>query len=75
MRAPLPRHGHSGYADRNREVLRDGWPLPDTICILDGMRTSAAADRLAAISFQGRAAIACHLHSLSAATLHSRTEN
>jgi uncharacterized protein (TIGR03790 family) len=63
------------YTDRNREVLREGWPLPDTILYF-GWYAGKCCGPLADPGFRFKpGAIACHLHSFSAATLRSRTEN
>lgn len=61
-------------ADRNREVLRDGWPLPDTILYF-GWHAEKLTGALASPDFRFQpGALACHLHSLSAATLRTTTE-
>jgi uncharacterized protein (TIGR03790 family) len=63
------------YADRSKEVLRDGWPLPDTILYF-GWYANRCSGALASPDFRFKpGAIACHLHSYSAATLRSRTDN
>jgi len=68
-------NGIPAYADRNREVLREGWPLPDTILYF-GWYASKCCGAMADPDFRFKpGAIACHLHSFSAATLRSRTEN
>jgi uncharacterized protein (TIGR03790 family) len=63
------------YADRNPAVLRDGWPLPDTILYF-GWYAGQCCGALASPTFHFKpGAIACHLHSYSAATLHTRGAN
>jgi uncharacterized protein (TIGR03790 family) len=62
------------FTDRYKEVLRDDWPLPDTI-LYYGWYTDRCKGALASPGFHFRpGAIACHLHSYSAATLRDRTE-
>ena len=57
------------FTDRYKEVLGDAWPLPDTI-LYYGWYTDTCKGALASPEFRFRpGAIACHLHSLSAATL------
>jgi uncharacterized protein (TIGR03790 family) len=59
------------YIDRNEEVLPDHWPLPDTAFYF-GWYTPHATGALASPSFRFQTgAIACHLHSYSAAALRA----
>ena len=61
------------FTDRYKEVLRDAWPLPDTVLYF-GWYTDKCKGALASDGFRFRpGAIACHLHSFSAATLRDRT--
>ena len=61
------------FTDRYKDVLRDDWPLPDTILYF-GWYTDQCKGALASPGFRFRpGAIACHLHSYSAATLRDRT--
>jgi uncharacterized protein (TIGR03790 family) len=61
------------FTDRYKEVLRDAWPLPDTILYF-GWYTDQCTGALASPGFRFKpGAIACHLHSFSAATLRDRT--
>jgi uncharacterized protein (TIGR03790 family) len=63
------------FTDRYNEVLRDDWPLPDTILYF-GWYTEKSKGALASSAFRFRpGAIACHLHSFSAATLRDRTSH
>ncbi len=63
------------FTDRYREVLREGWPLPDTV-LYYGWYTEKCAGALASPGFRFQpGAIACHLHSFSAETVRSRTEH
>lgn len=57
------------YAERSKEVLAGPWPLPDTILYF-GWYTPHVAGAFADENFRfKRGAIACHLHSFSAASL------
>ena len=59
------------FADRNKEVIREGWPLPDTILYF-GWYADKMSGALASDKFRFKpGAIACHLHSFSAETLRS----
>src|SRR5205823_727219 len=61
------------FADRSREVLRDGWPLPDTILYF-GWYADKVSGALASPDFHFKpGAIACHVHPFSAAVLRSKT--
>lgn len=63
------------YADRNKEILRGDWPLPDTI-LYYGWYHDQCGGALNSEAFKFKpGAIACHLHSFSAATLRTKTEN
>ena len=62
------------YVDRYEPVLRDEWPLPDTILYF-GWYTGQIAGALKSPSFRFKqGAVACHLHSFSASTIRSATE-
>ncbi len=62
------------YADRNAEVIPPAWPLPDTILYF-GWYRDRASGALADADFRfARGAVACHLHSFSAAQLRSPDE-
>jgi len=66
------RAGIPVFIDRSAEVLRDGWPLPDTIFYF-GWYTDHIVGALASPAFRfKRGAIACHLHSFSASVIRSR---
>lgn len=63
------------YADRNKEILRSNWPLPDTILYF-GWYNDQCSGALGSPGFRFKpGAIACHLHSFSAATLRTKTDN
>jgi len=65
------RAGIPVFIDRSEDVLRDGWPLPDTILYF-GWYTDHIAGALASPTFHfKRGAIACHLHSFSASIIRS----
>lgn len=65
------RAGIPVYIDLSEAVLRDYWPLPDTILYF-GWYTDHIAGALSLPSFQfKRGAIACHLHSFSANVIRS----
>ncbi|WP_395751511.1 TIGR03790 family protein [Prosthecobacter sp.] len=65
------RAGIPVYIDRSAEVLREAWPLPDTILYF-GWYTDHITGALASPSFRFKTgAIACHLHSFSASSLRS----
>lgn len=65
------RAGIPVFIDRSEDVLRDGWPLPDTILYF-GWYTDHIVGALASPSFHfKRGAIACHLHSFSAGIIRS----
>jgi uncharacterized protein (TIGR03790 family) len=65
------RAGIPVFIDRTAEVLREGWPLPDTILYF-GWYTDHIVGALASPSFRfKRGAIACHLHSFSASIIRS----
>ena len=65
------RAGIPVFIDRFENVLRDGWPLPETILYL-GWYTDHIAGALASPTFHfKRGAIACHLHSFSASVIRS----
>ena len=68
------RAGIPVFIDRSSDVLRDGWPLPDTIFYF-GWHTDHIVGALASPSFRfKRGAIACHLHSFSASVIRSHDE-
>ncbi len=59
------------YIDRSESVLRDFWPLPDTILYF-GWYTDHISGAIASPSFRfKRGAIACHLHSFSASIIRT----
>lgn len=59
------------FIDREEPVLRDAWPLPDTILYF-GWYTDHITGALASPRFRfKRGAIACHLHSFSASIIRS----
>lgn len=59
------------YVDKAEAVLPDHWPLPDTAFYF-GWYTTNASGAIASPSFKFQpGAIACHLHSFSAAALRS----
>jgi uncharacterized protein (TIGR03790 family) len=65
------RKGIPVYADIAESVLREGWPLPDTILYF-GWYTDRITGALASPAFRfKRGAIACHLHSFSASIIRS----
>lgn len=65
------RAGIPVFIDRSADVLRDGWPLPDTIFYF-GWYTDHIVGALASPAFRfKRGAIACHLHSFSASIIRS----
>ncbi len=65
------RAGIPVFVDRSADLLRDGWPLPDTIFYF-GWYTDHIVGALASPAFHfKRGAIACHLHSVSASIIRS----
>ncbi len=63
------------YADRNKEILRNHWPLPDTILYF-GWYTDQCGGAMGGAEFKFKpGAIACHLHSFSAASLRTKSEH
>lgn len=65
------RAGIPVFVDRSADLLRAGWPLPDTIFYF-GWYTDHIVGALASPDFHfKRGAIACHLHSFSASTIRS----
>ncbi|WP_395744935.1 TIGR03790 family protein [Prosthecobacter sp.] len=65
------RAGIPVFIDRSETVLRESWPLPDTILYF-GWYTDHISGALASPSFRfKRGAIACHLHSFSAGIIRS----
>ncbi len=63
------------FADRSRELLRDEWPLPDTILYF-GWYADNIQGALASRDFRFKpGAIASHLHSYNAAMLRTKTEH
>jgi uncharacterized protein (TIGR03790 family) len=67
--ATFQRHGIPLYIDRHELVMRDHWPLPDTILYF-GWYTMDAAGAVASPEFQfKRGAVACHIHSFSASVM------
>jgi len=68
------RAGIPVFIDRSEDVLRDGWPLPDTILYF-GWYTDHIVGALASPAFHfKRGAIACHLHSFSASIIRSHDQ-
>lgn len=68
------RAGIPVFIDRSEAVLRDSWPLPDTILYF-GWYTDHITGALASPSFRfKRGAIACHLHSFSASIIRSHDQ-
>jgi uncharacterized protein (TIGR03790 family) len=62
------------FAERSKELLRDSWPLPDTILYF-GWYADNVAGALASPDFRFKpGAIAGHLHSFSASVLRTKTE-
>ncbi len=60
------------YVDRTKDLIADAWPLPDTILYF-GWYTDKIRGAFASPDFRfKRGAIACHLHSFSAATLRDK---
>lgn len=65
------RAGIPVFIDRAEAVLREDWPLPDTILYF-GWYTDRISGAVASPTFRfKRGAIACHLHSFSASVLRS----
>ena len=65
------RAGIPVYMDLSENVLRDAWPLPDTILYF-GWYTDHITGALASPTFRFKpGAIACHLHSFSASIIRS----
>lgn len=65
------RAGIPVFIDRSEAVLREGWPLPDTILYF-GWYTDHISGALASPTFHfKRGAIACHLHSFSASIIRA----
>lgn len=63
------------FADRNKEILRNHWPLPDTILYF-GWYADQCSGAMGAAEFKFKpGAIACHLHSFSAASLRTKTDH
>ncbi|MCE9520434.1 MAG: TIGR03790 family protein [Verrucomicrobia bacterium] len=63
------------FAERSRELLRDEWPLPDTILYF-GWYADNIQGALASPDFRFKpGAIASHLHSYNAALLRTKTEH
>jgi uncharacterized protein (TIGR03790 family) len=59
------------FIDRAEPLLREAWPLPDTILYF-GWYTDRVSGALATPGFRfKRGAIACHLHSFSASVIRS----
>ena len=68
------RAGIPVFIDRSEAVMRDGWPLPDTILYF-GWYTDHISGALASPTFHfKRGAIACHLHSFSARVVRSHDQ-
>lgn len=73
--ATFQRHGIPLYIDRHELVLRDHWPLPDTILYF-GWYTMDAAGAVASPEFQfKRGAVACHIHSFSASVMRDAKQH
>ena len=63
------------FVDRSKEIIRERWPLPDTILYF-GWYTLRCSGALASSDFRFKpGAIACHLHSFSATALRTKTDN
>lgn len=63
------------FAERSRELLRDEWPLPDTILYF-GWYADNIQGALASPDFRFKpGAIASHLHSYNAAKLRTKSEH
>jgi uncharacterized protein (TIGR03790 family) len=63
------------HVERSKELLRDAWPLPDTILYF-GWYTDQCRGALASPNFRFKpGAIACHLHSFSASVLRSKDQH
>ena len=63
------------FTDRYKELIPAAWPLPDTILYF-GWYADTANGALASPDFKfKRGAIACHLHSFSAATVRATDKN
>lgn len=61
------------FAERTKELIGDGWPLPDTIFYF-GWYAEKISGALASPNFRFKpGAIASHLHSFSAALLRTKT--
>ncbi|MBB5034353.1 TIGR03790 family protein [Prosthecobacter vanneervenii] len=68
------RAGIPVYIDHSEAVLRDHWPLPDTILYF-GWYTDHISGALASPEFRfKRGAIACHLHSFSAGIIRTHDQ-
>lgn len=73
--ATLQRSGIPLFIDRDESLLREHWPLPDTILYF-GWYTTDVAGAFASPEFRfRRGAVACHLHSFSAAAMRDATKN
>ena len=71
--AAFQRQGIPVHIDRNEALIREHWPLPDTILYF-GWYTGDVAGAFASSEFQfKRGAVACHLHSYSASVLRDAT--
>lgn len=68
------RAGIPVFIDRSEAVLREDWPLPDTILYF-GWYTDHITGALASPAFHfKKGALACHLHSFSASIIRSRDQ-
>lgn len=71
--ANIQRQGIPVFVDRNEALIREHWPLPDTIFYF-GWYAGDVSGALASSEFQfKRGAVACHLHSYSASVLRDAT--
>jgi uncharacterized protein (TIGR03790 family) len=67
-------NGIPTYADRYEPLIREGWPLPDT-ALYFGWYAGEISGALKSETFRfKRGAVACHLHSFSAATIRTTTQ-
>lgn len=67
--ASIQRQGIPVFMDRNEALIREHWPLPDTILYF-GWYAGDVSGAFASREFQfKRGAVACHLHSFSASVL------
>ncbi len=68
------RTGIPAWIDTTENLIREGWPLPDT-ALYFGWYAGEISGALKTPEFRFKqGAIACHLHSFSASTVRSRTQ-